>query len=144
MPTKRHIRWRKRREPFDAEKAAILATGCDFFRTYGGDEAAMRADWSEHRAEILAAFTAQNPGARPWAWWKFDAPEPRRRVRCGGVRVMPDSMTALTGPDFPPSFGLPSAWICRKSDVENRFETQTEFLVRLKMLTAREAADAER
>jgi hypothetical protein len=31
--------------------------------------------WRELRREIMATWT--NPASRPWAWWVFDAPEPR-------------------------------------------------------------------
>ena len=61
------------------------------------DEDACRADWEAHR-EALLAYDLQDPeewrkthhtsfgwggeapggpGSRPWAWWQFEAPEPR-------------------------------------------------------------------
>jgi hypothetical protein len=58
----------------------------------GTDEAAMGADWEQLRDEILHWFVfgcgawpdcppwvfllPGGPGFRPWAWCKFDAPEP--------------------------------------------------------------------
>jgi hypothetical protein len=34
--------------------------------------------WREFRGPILAAWAAARPGSRPWAWWRWDATEPRR------------------------------------------------------------------
>jgi hypothetical protein len=34
--------------------------------------------WREHRGEVLDVHVAQWRGTRPWAWWKHEAPEPRR------------------------------------------------------------------
>jgi hypothetical protein len=58
----------------------------------GTDEVGMRADWERLRDEIIqwsvfgcepwpncplwVFLTPDGPGFRPWAWWKFDAPEP--------------------------------------------------------------------
>jgi hypothetical protein len=41
--------------------------------------------WAQFGADVLAWWIKENPGTRPWCWWKFAAPEPRRRV--GGVGV---------------------------------------------------------
>jgi hypothetical protein len=39
--------------------------------------------WERHRDDILSlrgepGFMSYSPGTRPWAWWKYDAPGPRR------------------------------------------------------------------
>jgi hypothetical protein len=31
--------------------------------------------WESHQQEVMTRFSG--PGRRPWAWWRFDAPEPR-------------------------------------------------------------------
>jgi hypothetical protein len=36
--------------------------------------------WELHRAAILSAWIVHHPGTRPWAWWMFEATEPRRCV----------------------------------------------------------------
>ena len=36
------------------------------------DDAARRAAWSAHRDELLAVSA---PGTRPWAFWRFEAPD---------------------------------------------------------------------
>ena len=59
------------------------------------DEETCRADWLEQRDELMAHWMQDpaiwgktnqpsfavvepgGPGTRPWAWWYFDAPEPR-------------------------------------------------------------------
>lgn len=35
--------------------------------------------WNGHRNVVLAWWTRQHPGSRPSLWWRFDAPQPRRR-----------------------------------------------------------------
>jgi len=63
-----------------------LLTGHDYLNIAFGrqttntepDWDAMRKAWDNLRDELLPAFIAQNPGRRPFAFWKFDAPEPRR------------------------------------------------------------------
>ncbi|MCC6228523.1 MAG: hypothetical protein IT432_04775 [Phycisphaerales bacterium] len=36
-----------------------------------------RRAWEELRDELLPEFIREHPLTRPWAWWRFDAPEPR-------------------------------------------------------------------
>jgi hypothetical protein len=44
------------------------------------DEDQLREVWEEMGDSLLADFIAEKPGCRPWAWWVFDATEPRRRT----------------------------------------------------------------
>ena len=32
-----------------------------------------RSAWQEHQEDVLPLV---DPGSRPWAWWRYDAPEP--------------------------------------------------------------------
>ncbi|HKX00130.1 MAG TPA: hypothetical protein VJN43_20490 [Bryobacteraceae bacterium] len=41
--------------------------------SFDAEESRRRA-WHEHAAELTPLV---DPGSRPWAWWKYDAPEPR-------------------------------------------------------------------
>lgn len=41
--------------------------------SFDGDDSRRHA-WREHAAELAPLV---DPGSRPWAWWKYDAPEPR-------------------------------------------------------------------
>jgi hypothetical protein len=36
-----------------------------------------KALWEEKRTDILTDWIKTRPGSRPWAWWVYDAPEPR-------------------------------------------------------------------
>lgn len=81
-----------RREGITPAHIEQLLTGHDFFNQAFGRTLfhpstpahaydAMREAWEDLRDELLPAWIAENPGTRPWAWWKFDAPEPRRRIQ---------------------------------------------------------------
>jgi len=48
-----------------------------------GDAGVAQQAWNVRRGEILQTFVATYPGQRPFAWWRFDAPELRQRV--GGI-----------------------------------------------------------
>jgi hypothetical protein len=37
-----------------------------------------RAEWTMHGDEVLADWVHRWPATRPWAWWAFEAAEPRR------------------------------------------------------------------
>jgi hypothetical protein len=62
--------------------------------------------WQEWSEEILADFVAERPGQRPWGWWKFSAPEPRRRL--GGVGTPKHEVLAYS-PTY--AYGIPVYWI---------------------------------
>jgi hypothetical protein len=47
-----------------------------------------KALWREHGAGIVADWISVHPGSRPWAWWRWDAQEPRRVV-AGAELLMP-------------------------------------------------------
>jgi hypothetical protein len=51
-----------------------------------GDDEAIRAAWAALQSTIMPAWIQRRPGTRPWAWWKFEAPERRRTV---GGRIHP-------------------------------------------------------
>jgi len=41
-------------------------------------------EWAKHKKEIMPGWINEHPGTRPWAWWKFDAPEMRKRLSGNG------------------------------------------------------------
>lgn len=43
--------------------------------------------WEELRDELLNEWIMERPGTRPWGWWRYDAPERRRRI--GTLRLKP-------------------------------------------------------
>lgn len=72
--------------------------------------------WRDHRDAILQAWIRHSPGCRPWPFWRFDAPEPRRKLSGKGEPVW--SGLAWGIPAGPWEGGRP------------RFETQAAFLER--------------
>ena len=51
------------------------------------DDELMQAAWVELGDELLDAWTIENPCSRPYAWWRYSAPERRRRV--GSMKLKP-------------------------------------------------------
>jgi hypothetical protein len=45
-----------------------------------GDDEAIRAAWNELRPTLLPKWISDRPGTRPYAWWRFEAPERRQRI----------------------------------------------------------------
>jgi hypothetical protein len=43
--------------------------------------------WREWRTGVVAQYVARHRGRRPSLWWRFDAPEPRRRLSGAGVEA---------------------------------------------------------
>jgi hypothetical protein len=44
------------------------------------DDESIRELWEALRNDIIEQHTRRRPGQRPSAWWRFEAPEPRRTV----------------------------------------------------------------
>jgi hypothetical protein len=72
----------------------LLGRGTDFFNEYGchhnnhsPDLDRLRDVWDQHGEQFLAEWIVEHPGYRPWAWWKLDAPEPRRRHIGGAIEA---------------------------------------------------------
>jgi hypothetical protein len=84
----------------------------------------MRVAWEANRDTLLPDFIEQNPGRRPFIWWKFDAPRqpdqgsggywegklPEPRQRLGGTGT-PDFEVLNHIPAF--SFGIPTGWVSK-------------------------------
>jgi hypothetical protein len=64
--------------------------------------------WEAHRQWALKEFCRHNPGRRPWPWWKFEAPEPRRRL--GGIGTPCHECLAVT-PWY--QYGLPTSFVSK-------------------------------
>jgi hypothetical protein len=95
--------------------------------------------WDGHRTEILSAWLMKNPGRRPWAWWKFEATEPRRLLVDGAPLVPPPPWLVNS---WPVAFGvIPMHHLeaVRTADVVE-LESQAGYLRRLGLLTAAERA----
>jgi hypothetical protein len=125
-----------------------LATGHDYFDDAFGrtpDPEALAEGWSDLGADVIILHSHRYPGTRPWGWWQFEAPEPRKLVKFGPTKSA-KLKPLLQGRDL--LYGLPAhskgfptddfnvflAW------QEAFFETQGAYLVRLKLTTPEEDA----
>jgi hypothetical protein len=132
-----------------------LHDGCGFAtkpRGYSGDPTdydEMRRAWEELRHELLPRFIAEHPGQRPFAWWKFDAPERRQRtdnvvhgfddrVRRKHVEDVARKYPGFKGVAYKLYYGRPGC-LCVRDDFTAQYETEAAYLHRLGLLT-----DAER
>jgi hypothetical protein len=119
-------------------------------------ETRMRELWRDHRAE-LENYYAQDPEQwktagesktfglpepagvflRCWAWWKYEAPEPRRRIAGEGIAAIDTDNCPEWANNL--SFGCPTVWDDDYGDeTETWFETEKNYLIRLKLLTPEE------
>lgn len=125
--------------------------------------------WADFREELLhdhingwwcKSTESQNsgePGTRPWGWWEFDAPERRRCLNQvhpfenpGRHAHIAECIERLKIPPHYPYgkdefrlwFGKPGSLYC-DSDFSARFESETDYLDRLGLLTDSERAALE-
>jgi hypothetical protein len=76
--------------------------------------------WERFGQEITEDHIREHPGSRPWAWWRWNAPEEPRLLEEGGVtRRSKDSY-----------FPWPADF-----DPHQRYESQRDYLDRLDLLT---------
>jgi hypothetical protein len=78
-------------EWYTPEWTAFLLHGTGFLRfRFAPHRPDAHAEWQDawdaRRDELLAEWLVdpRRHGTRPWAWWAFDAPEPRRHTGGGG------------------------------------------------------------
>jgi hypothetical protein len=108
--TKR-IKSREKRPPLTEGQGQYLRTGDrgsdpDVF-LWAGDTGEVQAAWRSHDEDILDRWIAAHPGRRPWAWWKFDAPE-KHRKRLGGTGMPAHAVLAYKKHY---AFGIPTLWL---------------------------------
>ena len=153
----RVLRKSKRRNAgYNDQHLYQLQTGCDLFGMAFGnecscgdsfDESAPREAWEIMREKIMADWIREQPGTRPWAWWKFDAPPPARRERVDGLphphdnkartlKVADSNSETLWKAAYRLWFGLPSAYIMPfdKGLKTEMFEPEWSFLQRHNLL----------
>lgn len=111
-----------------------LLSGHEFFGDGFGrgeslDLEAAREAWGDLREEMLPEFIREHPFTRPWAWWRFDAPQPRKQ------RIDDeDASVRVLGPvDW---FGCPSHFSAPPP--EGMFESERDYLTRLDLFTVEE------
>jgi len=105
MPVRKRID--KRRAELTDEGEAWLHgddKAAGFFKYAPDDELA--AVWEAHSERIVAEHVTDYPGTRPARWWRYQAPEPRKRL--GGTGTPAFEVLAYK-PRY--SFGLPVDWI---------------------------------
>lgn len=134
MPTNRRYRAR-RRTPQRIERDHIEALAC-------GNELAdlltpplddPRGLWQRIREPMLRAFAKHHPGRRPWAWWEFEATQPRERVVMEGPQAVPS----------PLKFGYPTGYDGCAVDLNTLYESEADYLGRLGLLMEGEQAAAD-
>ena len=132
-----------------------------------GDRPVVSAAWDELRSALLAEFVVEHPGARPYAWWVFDAPRDpvgtwpgawydgklaAPRLRIGGVGTPKHEHLAFM-PEA--AFGIFTLWItadevetfkldCAPLDPNDppTFESQAAYLTRHGLLLPGERPSA--
>jgi hypothetical protein len=81
-----HRQSRKRKGSSDRRErivCEVLRRGYSIETVFGEPEpteAELEQCWERYGDEIVAEWVEQQPGSRPWGWWRFEAPEVRQRV----------------------------------------------------------------
>jgi len=111
----------------------------------------LREIWEQVREQFMDRWVQKHPATRPWAWWKLDAPELRRRSD-GEPHPFDDpgycAEDKRVKAEYPQgidmlatSYGLP-----RYSDtdhVDGVYETEYDYLERLGLLAGSERQTTE-
>ncbi len=105
--------------------------------------------WTRYGAYLIEEHAELNAFTRPWAFWCFDAPEPRRRINGVHPFENPERKEAITAAleKWPGhvlytsanelTHGKPAHLIV-DDDVSAKYETEREYLTRLNLLTDHE------
>lgn len=143
----------KARHDYGEEHLLALQTGHDYFHAFPTPED-RRTAWEDLRDEIMGEWIQKHPGTRPWGWWQFEAPEPRRRVDgkphpfknperetkvAAWREVCPEVAAREAHKLF---YGKPAVLIV-PDDFAAAYEDELAYLRRLKLLTADERRRAE-
>jgi hypothetical protein len=134
MPTKRTKRRVARHGDIETSPRIreLLDSGVDFevFDASLGPEGELDPDllrevWDDLGDQLLAEHIASAPGTRPWAWWQWESPEPRRQVNPGPEPIGPAAW-----------FGMPSQYKGQPPD--GMYESEAAYLARHSLLTNEE------
>lgn len=82
--------------------------------------------WKEAKGDIMASWKRSKPGTRPFAFWLFDAPEPRRRI--GGKGIADFEHYPAIWPCL--KWGLPQYWHNFNESDPPKFESEASYLRR--------------
>ena len=128
----------------------LAGLGDAFGKDADFDQEQARECWQKHREVLLAEWIEDNPGTRPWAWWRFDAPE---RRQCTNGPHPHDCQTYIAKAEaslrrsewfgqvaFALTYGVPRIMGgCECCNPEPDYEWEVEYLHRLELLTPAEA-----
>lgn len=114
-----------------AEDVYELATGYRFFRKTGSP-LDLRQAWMAIGEQLTHEHALRLPCSRPWGWFEFVAPEPRRQT-AGPVHTMLAVSSTVPQKHF---YGRPATHSA--ADVDCAFERQCDYLLRVGRLTADE------
>ncbi len=101
----------------------FLRFGFAIVRALLDDPAVLLGPWETHRQELLADWIEERPGTRPWGFYFFEAPSPRRIL---------ERKSAPAGFIDPPLAVAYHDWL--------RLESEPAYLERHGLLTAAETA----
>jgi hypothetical protein len=116
-----------------------------FFLTLTTDPDAQLAFWRAHEDEVVQHHIKRHPGTRPRLWWRYSAPQPRRRVGGLGTPLHECSNTVLHL-----EYGVPADWRVRgrndylgegvplSSEHPPLYESEARYLRRLGLLLPEE------
>jgi hypothetical protein len=96
--------------------------------------------WLAHREAVLDDWREEHPGTRLWAWWAWDASEPRRVVT-GAELLLPVRAPGDWAWVWRENFGVPAFRQVRSPSTRDpAVESQATYLDRLGELSAEERA----
>lgn len=93
-----------------------------------------KSDWIEHRETVLDIWIADNPGTRPLYWWKYEAPEARRKQLKGTEKIVCHASDHDSNYRY--NKGISELWWYGDNLPENKipvFESQAAYLKRHKL-----------
>jgi hypothetical protein len=114
-------------EPSDGELEAVYHKHRDFILGFIGQPA---RDIEPDFFPVGATGVPVPWGCRPWAWWKYEAPEPRRLLSGDPAHATMDGERW---------FGVPMLYHSAEAHTSMIFETQAAYLRRLGLLLPGEA-----
>jgi hypothetical protein len=103
-----------------------------------------RQRWEEHRDELLAEWGAAHPATRPWAWWRYEALEPRQCVS-GAELLLPKRAPTDWDWCWKEDFGIPGFVQCRPDGFDGLPEVESEaaYLDRHRLLSRAERSQLD-
>ena len=132
---------------FLENKGYVLSVGIDDTARSTFDEATFREAWLELKDTLLPKWIRQHPRSRPYAWWRYDAPERRKRIdgkphpfgnpeqnaAVNRIAALPDAQPQYREWSYRLCYGKPIRLIV-PDDHAAKYETQVDFLSRLELL----------